>query len=108
MGVGHPGAALGEGGICFGVIGVLKEKFALVEGEAPASGSTPTFTIAPLPGQQTGEVRDLNGISCPAANECVAVGYAVGETALVATYSAGSWTMAPIPAQSNDMMMSVA
>ena len=33
MGVDHPGAALGEGGINFGFAGVLTEMFALAEGE---------------------------------------------------------------------------
>ena len=53
--------------------------------------------VTPSPDQGTG-YNQLNGVSCSAANSCVAVGFASagkGARVLIETLANGSWTLTP-------------
>jgi hypothetical protein len=57
MGVGHPGAALGEDGVDFGVVaGVLDDMFALAEGEDRIFQGTGAVEAPALLGDGLGEI----------------------------------------------------
>ncbi|HEY6341618.1 MAG TPA: hypothetical protein VIY49_09010 [Bryobacteraceae bacterium] len=57
MGVGYPGAALGEGGVEFGLTGILGDLFALAEGEDRVFQGTGAVEAPAVLGDGLGEIE---------------------------------------------------
>lgn len=82
-------------GVGAGLLGVLGPSAPGAAASAPSN-----WAVAPSPSPEGLMANHLNAVSCPAAADCVAVGYsstALGTSALIETLGAGGWALATAP-----------